>query len=102
MKKYTAHGAIILSLFYLTLYVIDRINRPMLFIENDITKALILVLAFASVVNSIVIISDERKKIRKALAKKASAKKIAAKKVDVAKTPIKKKNPGIAVKSTRR
>lgn len=102
MKKYIAHSAIILSLFYLTLFVIDRINRPMLFIENDITKALILVLAFVSTLNSIGIISDERKKLRKALAKKAAAKKAAAKKAAAAKASVKKTNPGTVVRSTRR
>ena len=75
MKKILNHSAIILSLFYLTLFVIDKINSAMQFIENDITKALILVLAAVSTVNAIFAISADRKKRKKQLAKEAAKKK---------------------------
>lgn len=75
MKKILSHSAIILSLFYLTLFVIDKINNAMQFIENDITKALILVLAAVSTINAVFTISDERKKRKRQLAKEAAKKK---------------------------
>lgn len=75
MKKILNHSAIILSLFYLTLFVIDKINSAMQFIENDITKALILVLAAVSTVNAIIAISADRKKRKRQLAKEAEKKK---------------------------
>ena len=75
MKKILNHSAVILSLFYLTLFVIDKINSAMQFIENDITKALILVLAAVSTVNAIFAISADRKKRKKQLAKEAAKKK---------------------------
>ena len=75
MKKILNHSAIILSLFYLTLFVIDKINSAMQFIENDITKALILVLAAVSTVNAIIAISADRKKRKRQLAKEAAKKK---------------------------
>lgn len=75
MKKILNHSAIILSLFYLTLFVIDKINSAMQFIENDITKALILVLAAVSTVNAIIAISADRKKRKRQLTKEAAKKK---------------------------
>lgn len=75
MKKILNHSTIILSLFYLTLFVIDKINSAMQFIENDITKALILVLAAVSTVNAIFAISADRKKRKRQLAKEAAKKK---------------------------
>ena len=75
MKKILNHSAIILSLFYLTLFVIDKINSAMQFIENDITKAIILVLAAVSTVNAIIAISADRKKRKRQLAKEAAKKK---------------------------
>ena len=75
MKKILNHSAIILSLFYLTLFVIDKINSAMQFIENDITKALILVLAAVSTVNAIFAISADRKKRKRQMAKEAAKKK---------------------------
>ena len=75
MKRILNHSAVILSLFYLTLFVIDKINSAMQFIENDITKALILVLAAVSTVNSIFAISADRKKRKRQLAKEAAKKK---------------------------
>ena len=75
MKKILNHSAIILSLFYLTLFVIDKINSAMQFIENDITKTIILVLAAVSTVNAIIAISADRKKRKRQLAKEAAKKK---------------------------
>ena len=75
MKKILNHSAIILSPPPLTLFVIDKINSAMQFIENDITKALILVLAAVSTVNAIIAISADRKKRKRQLTKEAAKKK---------------------------
>ena len=47
-----AHAAVVLSLMYLVFFVIDRINTAMEFINHDMTKALIAVLAVVSIVNA--------------------------------------------------
>ena len=57
MKKQTGaviralmcHVAVILSLMYLVLFFIDRVNTAMEFINNDVTKILLAVLAIVSV-----------------------------------------------------
>lgn len=71
MKAICSHAAIILSLFYAVLFVIDKINSAMMFIENDITKAILLLLAVVSIANAVMQILDERKRRRLAAAKKA-------------------------------
>ena len=45
MKAIAAHAAIVLALVYAVLFAIDKVNGAMMFIENDIAKALILALA---------------------------------------------------------
>ena len=50
-------------------------NSAMQFIENDITKALILVLAAVSTINAVFAISADRKKRKRQLAKEAAKKK---------------------------
>lgn len=70
MKNIASHAAIILSLFYAVLFVIDRINHSMMFIDNEITKGLLLLLVLVSVINSCVLISQERKQARRKAKKK--------------------------------
>ncbi len=73
----SAHAAIILSLIYLTLFVIDRINTAMEFINNDITKTLVAILAVLAIANGIAFEADRRKKAKSGPAKKAALKKAA-------------------------
>ena len=61
IKTATGHGAIILSLFYLVLYVIDRINNAMAFIAHNITLTMLLVLAFLSIVNALFVLNGAKK-----------------------------------------
>jgi len=61
MKRIFAHTAIVLALFYLVLFVIDKLNMFMEFINNDTTKLLILLLAAVSAINAVAIIRSDRK-----------------------------------------
>ena len=63
-RKILPHAAIILSAMYLVFFCIDRVNTAMAFINNDMTKILLLVLCLVSVVNALLLIKDERKKTR--------------------------------------
>lgn len=66
MRKILPHAAIIISLMYFVFFFIDRVNTAMAFINNDMTKALIFVLCIISIVNAVLIIADDRKRIRAA------------------------------------
>lgn len=68
-RKVFPHAAVILSAMYVVFFHIDRVNSAMAFIDNGITKALLYALCMLSVVNAIVIISDDRKKRKKAYLK---------------------------------
>ena len=65
------HAPIIFSLMYLTLFVIDKINSGMTFIDNPLTKALLLIFAVVSSFNSLRLISGSRARTRKKLKKAA-------------------------------
>lgn len=56
------HAMIVISLMMITFYITDRYNRAMAFINNDITKALLLVLAVLAIVQSVYVIYSERRK----------------------------------------
>ena len=60
-RKVLPHAAIILSAMYFVFYAIDRVNPIMAFIDNEITKALLVVLGGIAVVNAVTIISDQRR-----------------------------------------
>ncbi len=64
IKKLLAHSAIVISGMYVVFFFIDRVNPAMAFINNGITKFLLLVLALFSVINAIQVIAMERKKLR--------------------------------------
>jgi len=70
LKTITRHAAIILALFYAVLFVIDRINNAMEFLNNDITKALGLLLAAVSIFNAVASIAEDRARAARALRKK--------------------------------
>ena len=62
--KILPHCAIVLSGMYLVFYCIDRVNQPMAFIDNEITKALLLILSAVSVFNAISLIHVDRVRYR--------------------------------------
>lgn len=74
LRKILPHAAIILGGMYVVFYVIDTMNTAMGFVNNRITKTLLLAFGIVGMVNACVIISDDRKKARRA-AEKARKKK---------------------------
>ena len=73
LKKLLAHCAIIISGMYIVFFFIDRVNPAMGFIDNDITKPLLLALALISIINAIQVIAAERKKLKRKLRRKANS-----------------------------
>ncbi len=65
LRKLLPHAAIILSGMYLVFFLIDRVNSAMAFINNGITKRLLLALCAISVVEAVWLIRDERAKERR-------------------------------------
>ncbi len=74
LRKIFPHVTIVLCNMYIVFYCIDRVNSAMSFIDNSITKALLLVLCVLSIVNSIFLIGDNRNKVRRENRKHASVK----------------------------
>lgn len=64
LRKLLPHGAIILSGMYFVFFFIDKVNSPMAFINNDITKGLLFALCVISVVNALFLIRDDRRRVR--------------------------------------
>jgi len=64
LRKLLPHLCIILSLMMLTFIVIDRVNRAMNFIDNDIFKGLLLIYSIAVIMTSIFLIADNRRRRR--------------------------------------
>jgi len=73
IKKLLAHCAIIISGMYIVFFLIDRVNPAMGFIDNDITKPLLLALALIAIINAIQVIAAERKKQLRKLRKSKTA-----------------------------
>ena len=61
LRKILPHAAIILSAMYFVFYCIDRVNPIMSFINNNITKALLVILGVISVINAVILISGDRR-----------------------------------------
>ena len=55
------HSAIIISLMMIVFYILDQFNDAMAFINNRITKGLLLALAIISILNAINIIAYHRR-----------------------------------------
>ena len=62
LRKLLPHAAILLCNMYIVFFAIDRVNSAMAFIDNDITKTLLLILCVISTVNASFLILDERRK----------------------------------------
>ena len=58
------HASLILSLMMITFLITDKYNRAMAFINNDITKTLMMILAVLVIVQSVLMIRDSRRRIR--------------------------------------
>ena len=62
LRMLLSHALIILALMYLVLFVIDRINNAMEFINNDLTKTLLAVMSILAVVHAEISLYSGRKK----------------------------------------
>ena len=50
-KRVTPHAAILICNMYIVLYLIDRVNKAMNFIDNGLTKGLLALLCALTLVN---------------------------------------------------
>lgn len=84
IRKILPHVSIVLCNMYIVFFFIDKVNSAMTFINNDLTKALLLVLCIISTINSAFLIYDQRKRIaareaaRRRAAREAAARRAAA------------------------
>lgn len=62
LRKIMPHVAIILSMMYFVFFCIDRVNSAMCFINNDITKWLLVILALVSIFNAVLLVVDNQKR----------------------------------------
>ena len=74
LRKILPHAAILLGNMYIVFFLIDRVNSAMAFINNDITKVLLLILCVISTVNSSFLILDERRRQAARSRRRAAAK----------------------------
>ena len=65
LRKLLPHAAIIISLMYFVFFMIDRVNSAMAFIDNGITKVLLLILGALSIWSSLTLIREDRSRERK-------------------------------------
>ena len=61
LRKILPHICVVISFMMLTLYVIDRVNSAMNFIDNDIFKTLLLIYCLAVIPTAILMIADNRR-----------------------------------------
>ena len=64
LRKLLPHAAIVLSGMYFVFFFIDKVNAPMEFINNDITKALLFILCVLVLIESITLIRISRRGVR--------------------------------------
>ena len=76
LKKWLPHAAILLSNMYIVFFVLDKKNKAMAFINNDITKTLMLILALISIYNACTLIQNHRQRIRLARRRAAEQRRI--------------------------
>ena len=78
LRKLLPHAALILSAMYLVFFCIDRVNSAMLFINNPITKGLLLALCTVCAVESVWLIRDDRRAQRRRAARRAKKRALPA------------------------
>ena len=61
IKDILPHSAIVLSLMMIVLYILDQYNDAMAFINNKITKGLLLFLCVVAILNAIMLIAHHRR-----------------------------------------
>lgn len=61
LRKLLPHAAIVISAMYFVFFFIDRVNSAMAFINNGITKGLLFALCVISILNSVRLISIDRR-----------------------------------------
>ena len=81
LRKILPHVTIVMCNMYIVFYLIDRVNSAMAFINNGITKALLLVMCIISIVNSLYLIRDERRRINALKRRRAAASRTAERRV---------------------
>lgn len=62
LRKILPHAAIILSIMYFVFFCIDRVNSAMAFINNDITKWLLVILGVISIYDAVLLIVEDQKR----------------------------------------
>ena len=62
LKCLLPHATLIIALILLTLFVIDRVNRAMMFLATDLTKWLLAVFAVLVIVQSVMAIVKAHQK----------------------------------------
>lgn len=62
LRKILPHAAIILSIMYFVFFCIDRVNSAMAFINNDITKWLLVILGVISIYDAVLLIVGDQKR----------------------------------------
>ena len=63
------HAAIVFSLLFITFFIVDKINGAMNFINNNITKGMLLACALVSIANACFLIADNRRRARRRMRK---------------------------------
>ena len=61
LRDVLPHGAIILSLMMIVFYILDQFNDAMAFLNNRITKSLLLILSIVSIINAVNLIAYHRR-----------------------------------------
>ena len=64
LKRLIPHAVIIISAMYVVFFLIDRVNASMAFINNPITKGLLLVLCALATFNAVTLIRSDRRRTR--------------------------------------
>lgn len=70
-----AHLVLVISVMMLVLFVIDRVNEAMAFLNNDLTKWILAIFALAAAVLAITVIAGyERRRARERSGKRTGSK----------------------------
>ena len=57
IQRLLPHGAILICNMYIVFYLIDRVNKAMCFIDNGLTKGLLVIMCLISIFNSLALIT---------------------------------------------